>query len=889
MSARTARRRLAPEVIQTSTMDCGPAALKCLAEGHGVRVSYGRLREACQTDVDGSSIDALETVARQLGLDSEQVLIPADHLALPEAGALPAIVVVRHAQAARHFVVVWSRIGPWLQVMDPGIGRRWLRADRFHDEAYRHEASVPAAEWRAWAGTDAFLAPLRAQMTSLDVADAVRRRLLDAALADPRWFGLAVLDAGVRLTAALAAAGGVRRGAEAAKVLEALASATAASPDDIYARIPEAYWTATPDPANRPGRPQSIVVRGAVLLSVRGRTGEPVDLAALSPEVAAAVAEAPERPLLAAARLLRDEGLAAPVTLGIAAAVAVGGLVLETLLFRGLFEIGARLALPAQRWAAGGALVIFLLGLLTLHLPIAVEATRLGRRLEMRLRIALLAKLPRLHDRYFQSRAVTDMADRSHALHLTRAAPTLALQLLQAVLELSLTAAALIVLAPEATAATLLVAVVAAGLPALIQPFLNERDLRVRTHGAALGGFYLDALVGLAPIRAHRAEASVRRQHEHLLVEWARAFGAMLRFALAAQAVQATICGLAVGLLLIAHFTRTGGVQGGDLLLVYWALKLPALGAQINALARQLPGQRNTLSRLMEPLNAPEGDTPAPAPARAADGALSLVIRGGRVLAGGQEILVGLNLEVAPSEHVAIVGPSGAGKSSLFGILLGWNRLAEGDLRVDGRTLEPGGMETLRRGTAWVDPAVQIWNRSLGENLAYAADEDDPARMADVMEAARLQSVLERLPRGLRSELGEGGRRLSGGEGQRVRLGRALMADAPRLVLLDEPFRGLDRDQRRTLLAEAREWWGDATLLCITHDIEETLAFSRVLVIDEGRIVEDGAPGALATGASRYAALLGAERELREAAWGDGRWRRLRLEGGILSETEKAA
>ena len=85
MSAR--QRWIVPEVIQTSAMDCGPASLKCLLEGHGISVSYGRLREACQTDVDGTSIDTLEEVAVQLGLRAEQVMIPLDHVLDPEAGA----------------------------------------------------------------------------------------------------------------------------------------------------------------------------------------------------------------------------------------------------------------------------------------------------------------------------------------------------------------------------------------------------------------------------------------------------------------------------------------------------------------------------------------------------------------------------------------------------------------------------------------------------------------------------------------------------------------------------------------------------------------------------------------------------------------------------------
>src|SRR5215218_5903587 len=123
--ARAKRRFLAPEVVQTSAMDCGPASLKCLLEGFGTPVSYGRLREACQTDVDGTSIDTLEEVAGQLGLEAEQVMLPPERLLAPGSESLPAIVVVRRANNATHFLVVWRRHGPLVQLMDPATGRRW--------------------------------------------------------------------------------------------------------------------------------------------------------------------------------------------------------------------------------------------------------------------------------------------------------------------------------------------------------------------------------------------------------------------------------------------------------------------------------------------------------------------------------------------------------------------------------------------------------------------------------------------------------------------------------------------------------------------------------------------------------------------------------------------
>jgi ABC-type bacteriocin/lantibiotic exporter with double-glycine peptidase domain len=124
------RRFLAPEVIQTSAMDCGPAALKCLLEGYQIAASYGRLREACQTEVDGTSIDTLEDVAVQLGLVAEQIMLPVDHLLLPEPELLPALVVTVLPNGLAHFVVAWRRHGRIIQVMDPGVGRRWVPQQR---------------------------------------------------------------------------------------------------------------------------------------------------------------------------------------------------------------------------------------------------------------------------------------------------------------------------------------------------------------------------------------------------------------------------------------------------------------------------------------------------------------------------------------------------------------------------------------------------------------------------------------------------------------------------------------------------------------------------------------------------------------------------------------
>src|SRR5579864_4483101 len=158
---------LAREVVQTSNMDCGPAALKSMLEGYGIPVNYGRLREACQTDVDGTSIDTMEEVANQLGLEAEQIMLPADHVLLDEAHALPAIAVVVLPSGNTHFVVVWSRHGNFVQLMDPATGRRWIGSARFLNDLYIHKMPVDASDWRAYAGSSDFLDPLRRRMEQL--------------------------------------------------------------------------------------------------------------------------------------------------------------------------------------------------------------------------------------------------------------------------------------------------------------------------------------------------------------------------------------------------------------------------------------------------------------------------------------------------------------------------------------------------------------------------------------------------------------------------------------------------------------------------------------------------------------------------------------------------
>jgi ABC-type bacteriocin/lantibiotic exporter with double-glycine peptidase domain len=848
------KKLLVPEVVQTSNMDCGPAALKSLLEGFCIPVNYGRLREACQTGVDGTSIDTIEEVANQLGLRTEQIMLPSDHVLIDEARALPAIAVVVLPSGVTHFVIVWRRFGRFVELMDPAVGRRWVSAARFQSDLYLHQQTVAADDWRGYGGSEDFLAPLRHRLHSLGIDN---DQPVTMAINDPTWRSLAALDAGVRMLESLARSGAVDRGSESQRLLSTLLEDSSG--------IPEHYWSVQPGPEE-----DQLVMRGAVLVRALGVGGT----APSSPELLAVLQQPSARPGIEMLRLLRADGVFTPVAIAIALALSSGAVIIEAILFRGLIDFGRSLFAVTVALSAA---------LLVLEFPIAAALLRFGRRLEIRLRLAFLEKLPRLGDRYFQSRPKSDMAERSHSIHLIRRLPELGGQLLRYSFEIVFTTAGIIWIDGAAAPIALLAAFAALAIPLASQPLLMERDLRLRTHAGALTHFYLDALLGLVAIHTHGGQPAVRREHESLLTEWARAGLNLQRAVLSLEALQFLV-GFGLAIWLLASNLGRGGHAGAVLLLVYWALNLPALGQEVAIIAWQYPAYRNVTLRLLEPLGALEQSAPDNVANPQPGPAVAIAFENVSVIAAGHQVLRDINLSVAAGTHVAIVGASGAGKSSLVGLLLGWYRAESGRVLVDGIELDDSSLDQLRPHIAWVDPAVQLWNKPLLENLRYGLPAGPDMPIESAIDAADLTRVIERLPNGLETLLGEAGGLVSGGEGQRVRLARALLRPGVRLAILDEPFRGLDFEQRHQLLARSREIWRHATLLAISHDIAEAITFPRVLVLEDGRIVEDGDPRELARNPeSRFHAMLEAESAIHEELWNNAEWRHLRLQNGQLT------
>ncbi len=867
----SARSFLVPEIIQTSLMDCGPAALAAVLEGFGIDADYDDLRERCQTQVDGTSIDALAKLGSELGLRTNEVLVARDTLLLPEQDALPAIVLTRVPGGLLHFVVVWRVVGPLVQILDPAGGRSWQTKQALLARIADVPLPLSAKRFRKWMASSPALRLLRARMRELGLRAGSQAERLAAAETDPSFATFAALDAGIRMVRALATAGAVRRGDEAA----ALLASVVANP----AGIPRKFWWATAR------GPEMLSLEGTVVVHFAKNAGDRSALPTASGEAARASAVAPKRketnPLRILGHTVKTAGLG---VLGWTAAAIAASTVVATLdvfILRGILDIHRLLALDYQR-AVGVALVALFAALaLGLELLTTRLVQSIGLGLEVRLRAALMAKLPRLGDAYMQSRPTSDMASRGHSLHALREAPLVIARGLRALLALGSATVCVAWLSPASAALAAIAAALAVALPYGLRGIPAETAVRFRTQATALDRFYLDALRGVVPIRVHGAERAVAREHEALLATWVRTGRALARQSVGIQSAQVTLS-TALAAVMVYRFASVETALAGVLLFAFWALRIPAAGQDFALSIAAWRDVRVTLARLLSPLAAPEAAAATPRPQQTLHAGVKIELRGVSAMAGGHTILDAVDLRIEPGTHVGIVGLSGAGKSSLLGLLQGFLGVSGGELRVDDEALDAAAVARLHDQTAWVDPSVFLWNRTLLENVCYGATDHDD--VPDALRSTNLLEVLEHLPEGMRAELGEGGARVSGGQGQRVRLGRAWLRKGARLALLDEPFRGLERGQRRELLARARQRFESATLLYVSHDVDDTVRMDRVLVVEGGRIVEDGAPEALlARPESRYRALRDADRAQRDALWSAARWHKIRIANGTLT------
>ncbi|WP_019632030.1 ABC transporter ATP-binding protein [Actinomadura atramentaria] len=222
--------------------------------------------------------------------------------------------------------------------------------------------------------------------------------------------------------------------------------------------------------------------------------------------------------------------------------------------------------------------------------------------------------------------------------------------------------------------------------------------------------------------------------------------------------------------------------------------------------------------------------------------------------APGYEVLHDVTLSVAPGEHVALVGTSGAGKTTLAKLVAGVHPAGAGRLEIGGAPVENLGEDALRRHVALVTQEVHVFAGPLADDLRLADPAADDARLRAALDRVGALEWADALPDGLATVVGEGGHRLTTTQAQQLALARLLLAD-PAVVVLDEATADAGSAGARRLDAAAAEVLRGRTALVVAHRLNQAAEADRVVVLADGRIVEDGPHDALVRANGRYAAL----------------------------------
>lgn len=285
---------------------------------------------------------------------------------------------------------------------------------------------------------------------------------------------------------------------------------------------------------------------------------------------------------------------------------------------------------------------------------------------------------------------------------------------------------------------------------------------------------------------------------------------------------------------------RTGVLSLGDIVLVITIIfriegHLQSLGSNINKVSNTWGEIQESLREIIEPHEMPDST-----------GATELMVSKAEIRFEGVSFSYGdigvfgnLNLIIQSGERVGVVGRSGAGKSTLMRVLLHHHDVTNGKITIDGTDISKVTQESLRRAISVVPQEPLLFHRSISENIAYGKPD---ATQKEITEAARLAEAhefIERLPGGYDSLVGERGVKLSGGERQRIAIARAILKNAP-ILFMDEATSALDSESEVAIQQALSELMKGKTVIAIAHRLSTLREMDRIIVLDQGSIVESG-------------------------------------------------
>jgi ATP-binding cassette, subfamily C, bacterial CydD len=386
---------------------------------------------------------------------------------------------------------------------------------------------------------------------------------------------------------------------------------------------------------------------------------------------------------------------------------------------------------------------------------------------------------------------------------------------------------------------------------------LNQRQWR---KFARMAAHFLDALQGLTTLKVFNASRREAQLIAQVSDDYRLSTMAVLRVAFLSALILEFFATVSIALVavLIGFRLLQGemGFQAGFFVLLLapeFYLPLRTLGTHYHARMEAIGAAERIVEILDTPLAPPASARACPVLGNAPE------IRFADVhyaYQPGREALRGIDFVLEAQRVTALVGPSGAGKSSVLNVLLGFIQPQRGRVLIDGHDLSRLDPDHWLRHVAWVPQRPHLFQGSILDNIRMGDASIGMEAVRTAARAAHADEFIERLPRGYDSTVGEQGQNLSGGQAQRLALARAFLKDAP-LVLMDEATASLDPETEALVTQAIGRLSQARTVLVIAHRLRTVREAGRIVVLDDGRAVEQGTHEALMRGGGRYASMVG--------------------------------